>query len=77
MGMMPNENRGMGLEQPVEQPGPVGAADEQFQPPPQPELQPLMPAVPGMEGLGASTPGGGDESTDELMQLIMSLRGPR
>lgn len=77
-GMMPQENQGAGLEQPVMQPGAMGAGDEQYQARvqrPQPQMQSLSPAVPGMDGIGAAMPGGGDQSSEELMMLLQQMMG--
>lgn len=76
---MSTENRGAGLEQPAMNPGPMGAGDQTYQArvsrPQPPQLQPIQPAVPGMEGMSGAMPGGGDSSTQDLMQLLMQLKG--
>ena len=69
------ENAGMGLNRPVLNPGPMGAAD-QSQPPQPPPMQPRAPS-PMLSPTEASTPGGGGENSDELMQMLMKMFGGR
>lgn len=72
------ENQGMGQQQPVQQPGAMGAQQQgqpqmgQPQQPQPPPIQPL-PGIPGMSPMTQATPGGGGANTDELMKLLMSL----
>ena len=76
MGMMPQENRGAGLDQPVMRPGPMGPGDEQYQQRrPTPEMQPIHPVAPGMEGMNGAMPGGLDDGSVDLLKMLQSMMG--